>query len=127
MTLRIYYEDTDAGGIVYHANYLKFCERARSEIFFQQGMMPTEDEESGFVVKHIEADFKGSAKLGDALHVQTKVISLKRSSALLLQEVFKEEQILFSMKVQLVYMAKGRISRIPEKFIPLFTPLLISD
>ncbi|MEN8727803.1 MAG: acyl-CoA thioesterase, partial [Sulfurovum sp.] len=41
MKIRVYYEDTDAGGIVYHTNYIKYCERARSEIFFQRGKKPT--------------------------------------------------------------------------------------
>ena len=49
MKIRVYYEDTDAGGIVYHTNYIKYCERARSEIFFKQNMMPLDGEKSGFV------------------------------------------------------------------------------
>ena len=57
MKIRVYYEDTDAGGIVYHTNYIKYCERARSEIFFEQGMKPTLGDKSGFVVRDIKACF----------------------------------------------------------------------
>jgi len=48
---KVYYEDTDAGGVVYHTNYLKYCERARSELFFSRGLMPFDGENSGFVVE----------------------------------------------------------------------------
>ena len=53
MKIRVYYEDTDAGGIVYHANYIKYCERARSELFFEKNMIPTEGDRSSFVVRRI--------------------------------------------------------------------------
>ena len=121
MKIRVYYEDTDAGGIVYHTKYINFCERARSQIFFDRGMVPGEGEKSGFVVKHLEADFQGSARLGDLLEVTTHVEQVKRTSMLLLQEVFKGEVKLFSMKVLLVYIQEGKICRIPETFLQLFT------
>ena len=114
--IRVYYEDTDAGGIVYHSKYINFCERARSELFFHHGMVPTEGEKSGFVVKHIEADFLGSAMLGDLLSVTTTLLERKHTSDTLMQEVYKEKQKLFSMHILLVYMANGKISRIPEAF-----------
>jgi len=120
MHYRIYYEDTDAGGIVYHTKYINFCERARSDIFFDNGMLPTQGEKSGFVVKHIDADFIGSAKLGDLLEVRNKLLSLKRTSTTLLQEIYREDQKLFSMTILLVYMENGKISRIPEHFQSLF-------
>ena len=120
MHYRIYYEDTDAGGIVYHTKYINFCERARSDIFFDNGMLPTHGEKSGFVVKHIDADFIGSAKIGDLLEVKNKLLSLKRTSTTLLQEIYREDQKLFSMTILLVYMENGKISRIPEHFQSLF-------
>ena len=123
MKIRVYYEDTDAGGIVYHTKYINFCERARSDIFFDNGMLPTQGEKSGFVVKHIEAEFLGSAKLGDLLEVKNTLLQMKRSSTTLLQEIFKEEQKLFSMEILLVYMEQGKISRIPEQFKSLFGTL----
>ncbi|ADV46767.1 YbgC/FadM family acyl-CoA thioesterase [Nitratifractor salsuginis] len=115
MKIRIYYEDTDAGGIVYHANYLKYCERARSEIFFQRGIMPYGEEEIGFVVRRVEADFVGMAKLGDLLEVRTDLLEERHSSILLEQQIFRGEERIFSMKVLLVYVVMGRPRRIPEQ------------
>jgi acyl-CoA thioester hydrolase len=114
MKVRIYYEDTDAGGIVYHTNYIKYCERARSEHFFSRGMMPGEDNKYGFVVRKIDADFLGSARLGDLIEVTTSVIGSKRSSITLLQEIYKADKKLFSMEVLLVYVEAGKPHRIPE-------------
>ena len=76
MKIRVYYEDTDAGGIVYYSNYLNFCERARSDAFFNRGLTPVL--ESGhFVVKKLTADYSLSAKLGDLLEVHTELVARK--------------------------------------------------
>lgn len=120
MRIRVYYEDTDLGGIVYHTNYIKYCERARSEVFFQKDMMPTLGEESGFVVRNINANFLATSTLGDMLNITTKLLTLKNSSLVLLQEVWKEEVKIFSMEVVLVYIEKGKPSRIPEVFRDTF-------
>jgi acyl-CoA thioester hydrolase len=123
MQIRVYYEDTDAGGIVYHTNYIKYCERARSEAFFSQGMVPALGNDSGFVVRNIKADFLATSKLGDMLSVTSKIVTLKSSSLILLQEVWKEKTKVFSMEVVLVYVKNGRPSRIPEAFKVLFASL----
>lgn len=121
MKIRVYYEDTDAGGIVYHTNYIKYCERARSEIFFSKGMMPFEGDRSGFVVRRIEADYLGMARLGDLLEVTTEVIEIKRSSVSLRQTVYNESGAeIFAMRVLLIYVEKGRVRKIPEKFFDIF-------
>jgi len=120
MKIRVYYEDTDAGGIVYHTNYIKYCERARSEIFFQRGMKPTLGNDSGFVVRDIKASFLATSALGDILEVTTKILTIKRLSLVLLQEVWKEEVKLFSMEVVLVYVDEGKPCRIPEEFEDIF-------
>lgn len=120
LKIRVYYEDTDAGGIVYHTNYIKFCERARSEIFFQKGMTPTLGETSGFVVRNINANFSATSTLGDTLDVSTELLTLKGSSLVLLQEVWKEEVKIFSMEIVLVYVDKGKPCRIPEVFRDIF-------
>ena len=121
MRIRVYYEDTDAGGIVYHTRYINFCERARSEIFFTQNMIPSEGEDSGFVVRDLKASFLATSTLGDMLEVTSKILKLKNSSMILLQEIYKEELKIFSMEVVLVYINKGKPSRIPEKFKEVFT------
>ncbi len=123
MKIRVYYEDTDAGGIVYHTRYINFCERARSEIFFERGMIPSVGEKSGFVVRDIKAAFLATSTLGDLLEVKSRVLTLKRSSMVLLQEIFKEDILIFSMEVVLVYMCEGKPTRIPEHFITLFDTL----
>jgi len=120
MQIRVYYEDTDAGGIVYHANYIKYCERARSEHFFSQGMMPGEGEKSGFVVRTLKADYLATAMLGDMLEVGTTVLQTKNSSTTLLQEISKEGTVIFRMEIVLVYLEEGRPARIPEKFKEIF-------
>jgi len=112
--IRVYYEDTDAGGIVYHSKYLNFCERARSEEFFKRGMMPAEGDESGFVVRKITADFLSSAKLGDLLEIKSRPKEIKHTSLALTQEIFKDSTALFRMEVQLVYVVNGKIKRIPK-------------
>jgi acyl-CoA thioester hydrolase len=120
MQIRVYYEDTDAGGIVYHTRYINFCERARSEIFFSRGIMPGDGAESGFVVRDLKASFLATSTLGDMLNVTSKILTLKSSSLVLLQEVWKEEEKIFSMEIRLVYVDEGRPKRIPERFKKLF-------
>lgn len=114
MTIRVYYEDTDVGGVVYHSNYLNFCERARSQLFFDAGRSPIL-EGGHFVAKHIEADYLKSAKFGDILEVETTLIEMKNASFTFLQEVFRGEEKLFSMKIVLVYIDfTGKMMKIPS-------------
>lgn len=122
MKIRVYYDDTDAGGVVYHANYLKFCERARSEIFFEHGRSPAIDG-GHFVVRHIEADFLKSAKLGDLLEVKGKMIELKNASLVLEQTVWKENEKLFTMTSVLAFVKEGRPIRIDDATKAFFTSL----
>ena len=96
MKTRVYYDDTDAGGVVYHANYLKFCERSRSDLFYEHGRSPAVNG-GHFVVRHLEADFMKSAKLGDLIEVKSEMIELKNASLILKQEVWRDEEKLFAM------------------------------
>ena len=86
-------------------------------------MMPTLGETSGFVVRNINADFLATSTLGDMLHVSTKLLTLKSSSLVLLQEVWKDEIKLFSMKIVLVYIDQGKPCRIPSPFLEIFESL----
>ena len=110
MTFRVYYEDTDAGGVVYHANYLKYIERARSEVFFAAGRSPQVGE-AHFVVRAINARFLAPAKLGDRLTVVTKQGAMRAASFMLIQEVWREGQQLFSAEVELAFVEAGRPKR----------------
>ena len=121
MNIRIFYEDTDAGGIVYHTNYIKYCERARSELFFERNITPTDGEESGFVVRNINANFLGTAILGDMIKVENKLMEQKKSSILLQQSIKKNEKIIFQMDILLVFVKRGRPARIPEHLLEIIT------
>ncbi|WP_107953380.1 YbgC/FadM family acyl-CoA thioesterase [Campylobacter concisus] len=119
MKIRIYYEDTDADGIVYHTNYIKFCERARSEAFFKAGLNFTK--ESGyFVVSSLEAKFIASAVLGDEVFVRTKILELKKASLVLEQEIYKfddknTEKLLFRATITLAFMKEEKLAKINDE------------
>jgi len=119
--VRVYYEDVDLGGIVYHSKYLNFCERARSEIFFSQQKSPVADEYH-FVVKHIDANFLASGKFEDLLEVHTEMVQKKRASLTLHQSVYdtSDQEKLFEMSLQLVCMRVDRIAPIPAGMLDVF-------
>jgi len=117
--IRVYYEDTDAGGIVYHSNYINFCERARSEHFFSRGMNPHLDNGS-FVVRRIECDYLAPSKLGDLLEVKTKILEIKNTSLVLEQSVYKQENLLFIAKIVLVFVEDLKPAKIPPQMKELF-------
>ena len=123
MQIRVYYDDTDAGGVVYHANYLKFCERARSELFFAEGKSPSVNG-GHFVVKHIDAEFIKSAKLGDLLDVQTKMIELKNASLHVKHDIYLQGEKLFEMCCHLVVVKEGKITKIDTETKIFFTEIL---
>ncbi len=91
MDVRIYYEDTDAGGVVYHANYIKYMERARTEYFRDHGFFVAELAKNGFVfpVVRLEIDFKAPALHDDLLLVTTKPIRVGGSSITLCQKIVR--------------------------------------
>lgn len=93
-SLRVYYEDTDAGGIVYYANYLKFFERARTEWLRELGINQATflEQNLGFVVKKVEMDNIASAKLDDLLNVNSTITMLKRASLVFYQEITNQAQ-----------------------------------
>jgi len=119
LKIRVYYEDTDVGGVVYYANYLKFCERARSNLFFEKGLSPHNDNEF-FVVKHVEADYIKSAVFGDVLDVTCKIIEKKSASIIMYQEVLRDGEILFTGKFKLAYLKDFRPTRIPKELFEVF-------
>ena len=115
--LRVYYEDTDMGGIVYHANFLKFIERARSEWVAELGIDQNAMREEGavFAVRRVEADFMAPARHGDALEVRTEVVSVGGARLVLDQAVMRGEELLFTARVTLACIAlSGQPLRLPE-------------
>ncbi|WP_417332119.1 YbgC/FadM family acyl-CoA thioesterase [Halarcobacter sp.] len=119
MKIRVYYEDTDIGGVVYYANYLKFCERARSNIFFERGLSPHNGDEF-LVVKKVEADYIKSATFADELEVTSKVVSQKSASLEIFHEIFRGEELLFTAKVKLAYLKNYKPTKIPKEILDLF-------
>ena len=114
MTTRVYYDDTDAGGVMYHTNYIKYCERARSELMFEANI--TMDDKNGyFLVKNLEANYIKPVVLGDIIKIGTKLQSNKKASARLLQTIFKDDIKVFELYVTIVYMQNGKIRAIPKE------------
>lgn len=102
--IRVYYEDTDAGGIVYYANYLKFAERARSEWLRSKGVENqklAEQEGIYFVVKSCSIDYLRPAQLDDMICVHTKVDEIKSASITLNQDIYRGDEKLVSITVKL--------------------------
>ena len=118
-TFKIYYEDTDSGGVVYYANYLKFIERARAEMINELGFTLTtllKDYDRLFLVKKIECDYIESCKLEDTLNVQSKVLVLKNASFVLEQNLLKQNKIIFRSKIVMVCVnSQGTPSKIPNE------------
>jgi acyl-CoA thioester hydrolase len=115
MKIRVYYEDTDTGGVVYHSNYLNFCERARSDAFFKRGMTPVL-ECGHFVARRVTADFYTSAKLGDLLEVKTELLEMKAASFALKQTIYRDDVKIFELEILLVYITfDGKVQKLDEK------------
>ncbi len=116
--IRIYYDDTDAGGVVYYANYLKFAERARTEYLRTLGFENSKiRDEFGIiiVVKSVEAEYLSPARLDDFLTIQTRLLSVKNTSFIMEQKAIKNETCIFKMTIVLVCVNEdGRPSKIPE-------------
>ena len=115
---KIYYEDTDAGGVVYYANYLKFLERARSEAIYSLGISNTEilDKEGVIIiVKSCNIEYKKPAKFEDEIEVVSKISEVKNSSFKMLQVIKKKSDIISVAEVVLVTVnKKGKPVRIPS-------------
>ena len=115
---KIYYEDTDAGGVVYYANYLKFLERARSEAIYSLGISNTEilDKEGVIIiVKSCNIEYKKPAKFEDEIQVVSKISEVKKSSFKMLQVIKKKSDIISVAEVVLVTVnRKGKPVRIPS-------------
>ncbi|HAF54117.1 MAG TPA: tol-pal system-associated acyl-CoA thioesterase [Thauera sp.] len=104
LPVRVYYEDTDTGGVVYYANYLKFCERARTEWLRTLGVSQQallDEQGLGFVVRSVQADYLAPARLDDALEVATRVAMLRRASILFDQQISRGQELLFTARVLL--------------------------
>jgi acyl-CoA thioester hydrolase len=122
---RIYYEDTDCGGIVYHSKYLNFTERARTEMLRSVGINQgnlLQENKIAFVVAEINSKFIKPAKLDNLITVNTKIIEISRVSILIEQEIFCNDILLFSISVKIAC-----VSLIAETFKPSRLPEFIKN
>ncbi len=127
MKIRVYFEDTDAGGIVYHSKYINFCERARSEMLFLKGLSP-KNGDAFFIVRDLEAHYLKSATLGELLSVKTKILSTTKISLLLLQEIYnKNNEKIFYMEVKLVYIKNGKPFKMDENILKVISSFSLID
>lgn len=111
MQIRVYYEDTDCMGIVYHTNYLKYCERARSEWFFaNEGKNFLEN--NPFALREIKAIYKAPAKLGDILEVKNITMGFDKYCLELKQVIYKDDKAIFEAIVKLVHVKDGKLAPI---------------
>ncbi|UAB89554.1 tol-pal system-associated acyl-CoA thioesterase [Ruegeria sp. SCSIO 43209] len=116
--VRVYYEDTDMGGVVYHANYLRFIERARSDWVRKLGNDQNAMRDAGivWVVRRIEADYLAAARFEDELMVETEMVSLSGARLTMSQLVKRGETEIFRAEVTAVCMnAQGKPVRLPAE------------
>tara|TARA_B100001057_G_scaffold497308_1_gene601090 strand:+ start:277 stop:693 length:417 start_codon:yes stop_codon:yes gene_type:complete len=126
--IKVYYEDTDAGGIVYYANYLKYLERARTESLANIGFSNLKIKDKfgvSIVVKSCTIDYKKSAFLEDVLDINSFITSFSKTSFLMKQEIFRTGELIVIAKVHLVFVnEKGKPIKIPEEVLENFQPYL---
>lgn len=126
--LRVYFEDTDVAGIVYYANYLRFIERARSDMLAligidQRGAL--EGGEGVYVVAEVSVKYRVPAKLADELVVVTVVEAVRAASVLIHQQVMRGDELLADARVTAAFLTpEGRPRRHPRAWVELFERLL---
>ncbi len=124
--VKVYYEDTDSGGVVYYANYLKFLERARSESLFSIGFSNKkikDDFKSLIIVKSCNIDYKKSAKLEDELSIRSFVKSITKTSFFMNQTITRNKDLIVEAKIHLVFVNEnGKPVKIPEEIYLKFRP-----
>lgn len=121
LPVRVYFEDTDAGGVVYHARYLAFCERARSDFLRLLGIHQSQVDGMFFVVRHMTCDFLKPARLDDLLEVETRFGTLTGARMILAQKVRRDGVLLFEATVTVALVDhQGRPRRLPAMLADCF-------
>lgn len=113
---KIYYHDTDCGGVVYYANYLKFLEESRTEFFLKKGvdLKELQDSKIWFVVKKAQVEYKAPARYQDTIKITCRIKDIKKASIAIYQEILKKSFILVKAEISLVC--------INDKFKPIKVP-----
>ena len=124
--LKVYYEDTDSGGVVYYANYLKFLERARTEALYSIGYSNKKVKDNFdalIIVKACNIEYKKSAHLEDELNVRSFVKSITKTSFFMNQIITRDNDTIVEAQVHLVFVdQKGKPIKIPDEIYSKFTP-----
>lgn len=126
---RVYYADTDFSGVVYHARYLEFLERGRSDFLRLAGVHHTElaegkhGEKLVWVVRRMEIDFKASAKIDDILTIDTRTESVSGARIFMAQQIRRGDEVLIAARVEAAIISEsGRPRRFPKEWIDVFMP-----
>ena len=126
--IKVYYEDTDAGGVVYYANYLKFIERARSEALLDIGLSNLKIKKNFgalIIVKSCNINFIKSSYLEDELKISSFITSFNKASFMMDQVISRNDDIIVTAKVHLVFInEKNKPTKIPEKVLRKLKPFL---
>ena len=124
--LRVYFEDTDVSGVVYHGNYLKYMERARSDMLRAAGIdqrVAIESGEGVYVVADLAIKYRASAKLDDDLVVLSEVLEVRAASCTIHQRVIRGQEVLSEARVTAAFVADGRPKRQPRAWVEIFRRL----
>ena len=126
--IKVYYEDTDAGGVVYYANYLKYLERARTEALIKIGLSNLKIRENFkaiIIVKSCNIDYKKSAYLEDELNIKSYILSLTKTSFVMSQTIIKNKIVIVEAKIHLVFVnEKAKPIKIPKLVVDKFKPYI---
>ena len=129
--VRVFFEDTDLSGIAYHANYLKWCERARSDLLRVLGIdqrAAFEAWEGVYAVSEAQIKWRRPARLDDALIVQTRALELRAASARMEQRVLRGEELLAQVDIVAAFVTpEGRPRRQPEEWRRAFERFALKD
>ena len=129
--VKIYYEDTDSGGVVYYANYLKYFERARTEALLTIGLSNLKIKDvfnSLIIVKSCNIEYKKSAYLEDNLTIKSFISSVTKTSFLMDQSIYKNDLLIVDAKINLVFVNNnGKPTKIPKLILNSFEPYVIKN
>jgi acyl-CoA thioester hydrolase len=117
LPIRVYYEDTDFSGVVYHASYLRFLERGRTELLrdlgVHQAALHGDAAALAFAVRRMTIDWLKPARMDDMVTVETRIGAIKGASLMLLQRILRGEELLLTAEVLVVAVSSGKPARLP--------------
>ena len=124
--VKVYYEDTDAGEVVYYANYLKYLERARTEALSSIGLSNKKIKNKFgtlIIVKSCNIEYKKSAHLEDELNIESYIVALKKTSLIMKQLITLEKELISDAEIHLVFVnSEGKPEKIPDEILKNFLP-----